>query len=76
MEPHSRFFGDDVRRRGLARAGRAVKNHVGDVSLLCHAAKRAVFAEQMLLSDHFVKGHRAHSIGRRTFFIILIIQFI
>ena len=50
---------DDGRDRGLAHAGRAVKNQVRDIAALDHAAQQAVFAQQVLLADHIVERFRA-----------------
>ena len=50
---------DDGRDRGLAHAGRAVKNQVRDVAALDHAAQQAVFAQQVLLADHVIQRFRA-----------------
>ena len=52
MESHPAVLGDDAGHGGLARAGRAVEDHVGDAAALDGAAEHPPRSQQMLLPAH------------------------
>ena len=56
MELHPRLSGDHRGGGGLARAGRAVEDHIRDAPRVAKAAHNAVFAEKMGLTDDIVEG--------------------
>jgi hypothetical protein len=63
MEFHARLGGDDRGGGGLARAGRAVEDHIGHAAHLHHAAENAVLSEQVGLTHDLVHGAGAQGIG-------------
>ena len=54
MEGHARLRGDHRRRRGLSRAGRAVKDHIRQPSRLQHTPKDTARAKQVGLPHDLV----------------------
>jgi len=52
VQRHAAVLGNDAGHGGLARAGRAVKNHVGDAAALDGAAEHPPRSQQMLLPAH------------------------
>ena len=48
--------GDDLSQGGLARAGRAIEDHIGDATRIAKTADDTVFAKKMGLPDDIVEG--------------------
>ena len=61
----SRMFSDDVRKRGLASAGRTVENHAGKNIVLDSATKPGIGSDRLFLPNIFVQRIRAHANGKR-----------
>ena len=60
-----RRVSDDARKRGLARAGRAVENHRGERVVLDCRAKPAAGTNGLGLAHVFLEGLRTHARGER-----------
>ena len=58
-------FGDNPRKRGFARAGRPVKNHIRQRAGGNNIPQRHIFAEQVFLPDHILYGFRPDSVRKR-----------
>ena len=61
-----RLRGDNARNGRFSRSGRAVKDHIGNLTRFDDAAKHPVRAENMLLSDHIVQRRGAQLICKRS----------
>ena len=57
--------GNDARQGGFAHAGRAVKNHIGNLTAFDDSAQNTVFADQVALAHHIVQRQRADLICQR-----------
>src|SRR6187455_2907367 len=57
--------GDQRGERGLAGAGRAVKDHARQAVGFEHSAEQFALAEEMLLADELIEGAWSHADGER-----------
>ena len=65
VQRHAAVLGNDAGHGGLARAGRAVKDHVGDAAALDGAAEHPPRGQQMLLAADFGQRFGAHTLRQR-----------
>ena len=65
MEGHAAILGDDAGNGGLARAGGAVENHVGDTSALDGAAEHLSLGQKMLLAADISQRFGAQTLRQR-----------
>ena len=64
VQGHAAVFRNDPGHGGLAGAGRAVKDHVGDAAALDGAAEHPPRRQQVLLAAHFGKGLGPQPLGQ------------
>ena len=65
MESHPAVLGDDTGHSGLARAGRAVEDHVGDAAALDGAAEHLPLGQKMLLAADIGQRFGAQTLRQR-----------
>src|SRR5882672_9943428 len=58
--------GDDLGKRGLARAGGSPEEHGAGIVSLHLQAQRLALADEMFLADEFLERARAHAVGKRA----------
>ena len=65
MEGHAAVLGDDAGNGGLARAGGAVEDHVGDTTALDGAAEHLSLGQKMLLAADISQRFGAQTLRQR-----------
>ena len=65
MEGHAAVLGDDAGDGGLARAGGAVEDHVGDTTALDGAAEHLSLGQKMLLAADIGQRFGAQTLRQR-----------
>ena len=73
-EVRARRRGDYPRKRGLAAAGRTVKNAAAETVGDDRAAQHAALAHDVLLTDELVQSARTHALGERLVCLLVEIE--
>ena len=65
MQGHAAVLSDNAGHRGFARAGGAIKNHVGDLAALDGAAENSARSQKMLLAADISQSFGAQTLRQR-----------